>query len=35
MNTDPGWYADPYRRHQVRYWDGSAWTEHVGNDGEQ
>ncbi len=35
MNTDPGWYADPYRRHQVRYWDGSAWTEHVGNDGQQ
>ncbi len=35
MNTDPGWYADPYRRHQVRYWDGSTWTEHVGNDGQQ
>ena len=35
MNTDPGWYTDPYRRHQVRYWDGSAWTEHVGDDGQQ
>jgi uncharacterized protein YxjI len=35
MNTDPGWYADPYRRHQVRYWDGSAWTEHVGDEGQQ
>ncbi len=35
MNKDPGWYADPYRRHQVRYWDGSSWTEHVGDDGNQ
>jgi len=35
MNTDPGWYADPYRRHQVRYWDGFVWTEHVGDDGQQ
>jgi uncharacterized protein YxjI len=35
MNTDPGWYADPYRRHQVRYWDGLVWTEHVGDDGQQ
>jgi uncharacterized protein YxjI len=35
MDTDPGWYADPYRRHQVRYWDGSSWTEHVGEDGQQ
>lgn len=35
MNTEPGWYTDPYRRHQVRYWDGNAWTEHVGDDGQQ
>ena len=35
MNTEAGWYPDPYRRHQVRYWDGSAWTEHVGDAGEQ
>lgn len=35
MNLEPGWYADPYRRHQVRYWDGSSWTEHVGDDGNQ
>ncbi|MDH3260915.1 MAG: phospholipid scramblase-related protein [Acidimicrobiia bacterium] len=35
MNTEPGWYPDPYHRHQVRYWDGSSWTEHVGDDGQQ
>jgi uncharacterized protein YxjI len=35
VNLEPGWYADPYRRHQVRYWDGSSWTEHVGDDGNQ
>jgi uncharacterized protein YxjI len=35
MNTEAGWYPDPYRRHQVRYWDGSSWTEHVGDDGQQ
>lgn len=35
MNTEPGWYTDPYRRHQVRYWDGNAWSEHVGDDGQQ
>jgi putative membrane protein len=29
-----GWFADPSGRHQWRYWDGSAWTDHVGNDGE-
>lgn len=24
-----GWYADPDDATQQRYWDGSAWTEHV------
>ena len=28
-----GWFADPSGRHQWRYWDGSSWTDHVGNDG--
>jgi uncharacterized protein YxjI len=35
MNTEPGWYTDPYGRHQVRYWDGNAWSEHVRDDGQQ
>jgi hypothetical protein len=29
------WYADPTGRHERRYWDGSAWTEHVFSKGMQ
>ena len=29
----PGWYPDPHGRHQSRYWDGAAWTEHVADNG--
>ncbi|HEX8769199.1 MAG TPA: DUF2510 domain-containing protein, partial [Acidimicrobiales bacterium] len=25
----PGWFPDPGRGHELRYWDGSAWTDHV------
>jgi hypothetical protein len=25
----PQWADDPYQRHQLRYWDGQVWTEHV------
>jgi hypothetical protein len=31
--TTPGWFADPARRHQARYWNGSDWTEHVADGG--
>jgi hypothetical protein len=31
----PGWYADPSGRFELRYWDGSAWTEHVARQGQQ
>lgn len=24
-----GWYADPHDAGQLRWWDGSAWTDHV------
>ncbi|HEY4333264.1 MAG TPA: DUF2510 domain-containing protein, partial [Ilumatobacteraceae bacterium] len=27
------WAADPYRRHQLRFWDGVRWTEHVSDNG--
>lgn len=27
--TAPGWWADPLLRHELRYYNGSAWTNHV------
>lgn len=31
--TAPDWYPDPFGRHQLRYWDGLAWTSHVADGG--
>ena len=28
-----GWHPDPAGRHQQRWWDGSAWTDQVADDG--
>lgn len=30
-----GWHADPAGRHEQRYYDGQAWTEHVVDAGVQ
>jgi hypothetical protein len=30
-----GWYVDPWRRADFRYWDGSSWTQHVSTAGVQ
>ncbi|MFN3254676.1 MAG: phospholipid scramblase-related protein [Ilumatobacter sp.] len=27
------WHPDPTGRHELRYWDGAAWTAHVSNAG--
>jgi len=36
VSTVPaGWYADPSGRFELRYWDGTAWTEHVSRAGQQ
>lgn len=29
------WYPDPLGRHELRYWDGTQWTEHVSSHGRQ
>jgi Protein of unknown function (DUF2510) len=32
--TTPGaWYSDPTRRYELRWWDGSRWTQRVATDG--
>ncbi len=31
----PAWYPDPSKRFELRYWDGSEWTEHVARGGQQ
>ncbi|WP_147917506.1 DUF2510 domain-containing protein [Ruania zhangjianzhongii] len=28
MSIPAGWYPDPQQQDQLRYWDGSVWTEH-------
>ena len=33
--TAPNWYPDPSGRHELRYFDGTAWTEHVSDHGKQ
>lgn len=33
--TDAAWHPDPTGRHELRYWDGSQWTEHVADQGVQ
>ncbi len=34
MSTTPAnWYPDPVNRHQLRYWDGANWTDHVSDNG--
>ncbi|MEI8238042.1 MAG: DUF2510 domain-containing protein [Actinomycetota bacterium] len=31
--TTPSWYPDPMHRHELRWWDGQAWTAHVNDHG--
>jgi hypothetical protein len=28
------WYPDPRGAHELRYWDGTAWTDHVADGGQ-
>ena len=29
------WYKDPSGRYEMRYWNGTSWTEHVSRGGQQ
>lgn len=31
--TEPGWFADPLGQHELRYFDGRTWTNHVTHNG--
>jgi hypothetical protein len=33
VGTAPGWSADPFFRHDQRYWSGTVWTDHVTDEG--
>jgi hypothetical protein len=33
-SSGPQWSPDPYGRHELRYFDGSAWTQHVADAGD-
>jgi uncharacterized protein YxjI len=34
-DQSPGWYPDPWGKHEHRYHDGDQWTEHVATHGRQ
>ena len=31
--ADASWPADPTGAHELRYWNGTTWTEHVSDQG--
>ncbi|TCJ28073.1 AIM24 family protein [Nocardioides jejuensis] len=33
--TAAQWLPDPTGKHELRYWSGDSWTEHIANDGVQ
>lgn len=34
-NVPANWYPDPSKRYELRYWNGTKWTEHVATGGVQ
>jgi hypothetical protein len=35
VESPANWHLDPFLRHDLRYWDGAQWTEHVVTRGVQ
>jgi len=35
VTPPPSWAPDPTLRHELRYWDGARWTDHVSDSGVQ
>jgi hypothetical protein len=35
QGLEAGWFPDPGAAHELRYWDGARWTEHVSDSGTQ
>lgn len=33
LAKEPQWHPDPMGRHEMRYWDGQAWTANVSDQG--
>src|SRR5687768_5693547 len=33
MTDEAAWKPDPTGKHDLRYWNGTIWTEHVSDDG--
>jgi Protein of unknown function (DUF2510) len=33
-NRTAAWNPDPTKRHELRYWDGTRWTDHVSDQGK-
>ena len=31
--AEASWLADPTGAHELRYWNGTSWTEHVSDQG--
>lgn len=35
QHTPPSWHPDPSGCHELRFWDGTTWTDHVADQGRQ
>ena len=31
--SSPSWHPDPFHRHELRWWDGTRWSDNVMDQG--